>query len=113
MLIEDFVRIAPFTEQEKQDLEASVACPYVPGFREYQKELEAAGFVDVMTEDLSEDWTRFVKERLQDLEKERARHVRVHGEMITEGLHYFYSIIDKLFAGGNLGGIRIVGRKPL
>lgn len=30
-IIEDFVKLAPFTEQEKIDLEVAVACPYVPG----------------------------------------------------------------------------------
>jgi len=103
--------VAPFTELEKVDLEVTVACPYVPGFAEYQKQLELAGFEDIITEDISVSWSDYVRARLRDFETNRARNIRVHGEKITDGLYYFYAIIDKLFTGGNLGGIRISGRK--
>lgn len=109
---EDFVQLHPFTEQEKIDLEITVACPYVPTFSEYKQQLLDAGFVDIVYEDISYSWTNYARERVREFEKDRERHARVHGEKITDGLHYFYNIIERLFSGGRLGGIRITGRKP-
>jgi hypothetical protein len=35
----------------------------------------------------------------------------MHGEKLFNDRCGFYEVIDRLFAGGNLGGVRITGRK--
>merc|ERR1719160_2325183 len=37
--------------------------------------------------------------------------IKMHGEKLFNDRVAFYEVIDELFAGGNLGGVRITGRK--
>lgn len=37
--------------------------------------------------------------------------IKMHGEKLFNDRVHFYEVIDELFAGGNLGGVRITGRK--
>ncbi len=43
---------------------------------------------------------------------QRPRHLAVHGADIVDNLESFYAAVVDLFAGGNLGGLRIVARRP-
>lgn len=84
----------------------------------------------------AQSWTKFVGERHAAWVASKERHVRVHGVGVWESLRKFYSAMDKyavtkpllaqtsltwytqrhptnrLFAGGNLGGVRIAARRP-
>jgi hypothetical protein len=77
----------------------------------YVQHLTESGFSDIQVHDLTEDWRQFVHERLVDYKINREKHVAVHGEKIVNGVTYFFTEIDNLFAGGNLGGIFITGKK--
>jgi sulfonate transport system substrate-binding protein len=82
-VIEDFVKLKPFTAQEISDLEIVVACPYVPSREEYVQHLTESGFSDIQVHDLTEDWRQFVHERLVDYKINREKHVAVHGEKVS------------------------------
>jgi len=109
--IEDFVQVAPFTEQERSDLEIVIACPFVPTFKEYVSHLEACGFEEIKYTDISADWTSFAVTRLQKHEENKKEFIAIHGETIYTELGYFFAIIVNLFTAGHLGGILITGRK--
>ncbi len=112
LYIEDFSKLAPFTPQEQQDLESKIYCHYVPTPAEYVAQVEAAGFEDVQFDDMSDQWTRFVRGRFDAFQADRERQLRVHGETVVEGLDDFYGTMTSLYEGGNLGGIRLTARKP-
>jgi hypothetical protein len=38
--------------------------------------------------------------------------VKAHGAKVADGLSFFYGKIETLFKGGNVGGVRILARKP-
>lgn len=113
LYIEDFSKLAPFTKQEIQDLESKIFCHYVPTTEEYVAQVEAAGFVDVEVEDMSVQWTRFVRSRFDSFCAARQRQLDVHGPAIVDGLDDFYGTMTSLYEGGNLGGIRLLARKPI
>jgi len=113
LFIEDFSKRGDFSAQELSDLETKIYCGYVPTQDEYIDQVAAAGFADIQADDMTESWTRFVRGRLDGFRAARERHLRVHNENIVAGLDDFFSTITNLYEGGNLGGIRLVARKPM
>eukprot|EP00002_Diphylleia_rotans_P034968 TRINITY_DN757_c0_g1_i5.p1 TRINITY_DN757_c0_g1~~TRINITY_DN757_c0_g1_i5.p1 ORF type:complete len:385 (-),score=78.50 TRINITY_DN757_c0_g1_i5:229-1383(-) len=110
---EDFFEISPFTETEKGILRDDVFCHYLPTKERYTQDLEKAGFVEIKFEDMTKSWTDYTRRRLQNWQTRRADLMSVHGADVVNGLEYFYQRIPQLFEGGNLGGGRIIARKPL
>ena len=112
-LIEDYAKRSQkeFPLSVLSDLKITIACPFLPSIDQYKSVLENAGFVDVKIEDISSDWSDFVHKRVQIFEQQRIRNVRVHGVDIVNELGYFYAIVDELFRGEYISGIRITGRK--
>ena len=61
---------------------------------------------------MTASWTTFVNGRLAAFRAAADRHIRVHGREIVAGLDDFYAAMDRLYQGGNLGGARVLARKP-
>lgn len=112
LFIEDFSKRGEFSIDEAADLESKIYCQYVPTQSEYVDQVTAAGFIDIQVEDMTQRWTQFVRDRLDEFHAKRPRHLRVHGETIVRGLEDFFATITRLYEGGNLGGLRLVARKP-
>ena len=101
-----------FTPAEEEDLWVKVYCQDVPTPDEYQALLRDAGFTDVIYINKTASWATFVNERFTAFRADIARHIRVHGEGIVAGLDEFYDAMNRLYQGDNLGGIRLMARKP-
>ncbi len=86
------------TEGERRRLREVVACPYIPSASRFVADVAAAGFEILEFEDVSEEWTRFVRARA---EKYRA------SETPNAELQEFYDTVAGLFEGGNVGGVRL------
>jgi len=112
-VIEDFAAKpgVQFTDQEKSWLLDVVSAPNVSTIEKYCADLEAAGFVDIEAVDLSGIWQKWTKARHDLYVESKEETVRTQGEAIFESRVKFYKVVDNLFAG-NLGGVRITGRKP-
>jgi len=111
-LIEDFALVGKeFTETESSNLKNVVSANTVTSVADYLKELSAAGFTDFEVADLSETWTAWTKARHESYRKSKDDTVKMHGETLFKTRVAFYEVIDSLFAGRNLGGVRITGRK--
>jgi len=112
-LIEDLTLIgSAFTQKEVDQLRDVVCTPGVTSTQTYAKDLEAAGFVDIEAVDLSAPWKKWTKARHEKFRDSRAETVKMHGQENFDSRCAFYEVVDALFAGGNLGGARITGRKP-
>jgi cyclopropane fatty-acyl-phospholipid synthase-like methyltransferase len=111
-VIEDFYELRPFTDEETAMLRDGVAAVSVVSQQKYRSELEAAGFTDIEFVDLTPIWQQWTKARHEGFLRTKDKSVALHGMEHFESRAKFYSIIDKLFAGGNLGGVRISGAKP-
>lgn len=112
VFIEDFHKRAELTPAEWRDIRQQVYCQALPSLDEWQGHFRDAGFVDVEITDMTETWKPFVTARMSGFRADEARHVAVHGRMVFDALDEFYTTMDRLFGGGNLGGIRVVATSP-
>eukprot|EP00913_Durusdinium_trenchii_P035931 g33620.t1 len=112
-LIEDFAAKPgrSFSEHERDGLLNVVFAPTVTTPEEYVLALQQAGFVDIQVVDLSEQWQKWTKARHDLYAESKEETVRTHGEEIFNSRLKFYKVVMELFEG-NLGGVRITGRKP-
>lgn len=113
LFVEDYYRRSSFTESELASLATDVFCRDLPTQEEYIAALESAGFDNIQFIDKTNEWTSFVTDRLAKFEGNRETFISSHGEATYKSLHYFYTSVVTLFAGGNLGGVRIIASKKL
>ncbi|MEM7224741.1 MAG: methyltransferase domain-containing protein [Pseudomonadota bacterium] len=111
IFIEDISSRGEFTEAELELLRVKLYGQCTPSLEAYGAELARAGFTDIQMTDMSDDWADFTRARLAAYRDQRARHERVHGPETVAAIEEFYDAVDRLFQGGNLGGIRVTARK--
>ena len=112
LFVEDLYARGEPTPAESEDLTVTLYCRYLPDRDTYESDFRDAGFLNLEVHDMSEDWREFTQERYVAFCNDRQRHEKVHGNAIVDGLERFYADVDRLFSGGNLGGIRLIGQKP-
>lgn len=112
IFIEDFTKLSEPSDAQWEILKEKVLCSYLPGPQDYQDQLQAAGFTQVVAEDVSAEWTRFTRERHDAWCARRARNLELHGPEITDGMEDFYKTAADLYADGVLGGLRIRATRP-
>jgi cyclopropane fatty-acyl-phospholipid synthase-like methyltransferase len=110
--IEDLVVRAPFSPTEADSVRHMLYGETVTTVDDYVADVTKAGYVDVEATDMSPGWAVFCHGRATEFSSNRARHERVHGAQIAARLDVFFSTVHRLFASGNLGGVRIVARRP-
>jgi cyclopropane fatty-acyl-phospholipid synthase-like methyltransferase len=108
---EDICSRGPFTAEEQELVSVKLFGQYMPGIARYRQDLEVAGFAEIDIEDMSDDWARFTQGRMIAFEQDREKHLAVHGAATVANLEEFYGTVDRLFQGGNLGGLRVHARK--
>ncbi len=112
VFVEDlYARGAP-TPAEEEDLTVTLYSRYLPDIETYASDYRHAGFLNLQIDDLSENWRQFTHDRYLAFCSDRQRHEQIHGAVIVNGLESFYAAVDRLFSGGNLGGLRLTGQKP-
>ena len=109
---EDLFSRQRFSNEERAELASGLYAGHLPDLKTYQSEFEHAGFALERVDDMSDDWTDFTTERLNDYRAGQARHVRVHGEPAYFAMEEFYELVNRYFCSGKLGGIRLLARKP-
>lgn len=107
VFIEDFYERGRFSIDEQALLGHEVSCPYLPTLDAYVGHLEAAGFTDVEAIDMTEDWTDYVHQRHLGFRASQAELVDRYNLDTFAALDRFYDAVASLFAGGNLGGVRL------
>ena len=112
MLVEDLCALGNPTPDEQHDLEVLLYSQYLPDRRNYEADYLNAGFLIEQSIDMSAGWRDFTNERYRHFSNARERHLEVHGKKVFSGLDLFYGTVARLFAAGNLGGLRIIGHKP-
>jgi SAM-dependent methyltransferase len=110
--IEDLCQRAPFAPDDLEDLRTVVHGVVVTSIADYVRDLAQAGFVEIVPTDLTPDWAPYAAERLQAWRANRAAYATVHGEGAWAAQALFYTVIDRLYRGGRLGGVRLTARRP-
>jgi cyclopropane fatty-acyl-phospholipid synthase-like methyltransferase len=111
LYVEDFFRKNDFTAEEKLLLKRDVYVSALPTREQYVETMERAGLEVVKFEDVTARWTDYVCQRFEAYKKNIKRHERVNGYDAVKGLSQFYSSMEKLFTGGNLGGVIYVAKR--
>ena len=110
IFIDDYFARGLLTADEQRTLAAKVSCPYVPDLDTYVGDLTGAGFVGVEVVDKTVDWSHFVGERYRRFQATRTDLADRYGKPTVAELDDFYGAVSELFAGGHLGGVRLVAR---
>jgi cyclopropane fatty-acyl-phospholipid synthase-like methyltransferase len=108
---EDLYERAPLTDDERNRVAHELYGAGLTTRENYCDTLQTTGFEEITFEDVSELWATHVAERLKRYRAGFERHVAVHGEDVAAALDHFYDIMNAMFVGGHLGGVRIVARK--
>ena len=110
--IEDLCVRAPFSAADLRDVREVVFGISMTSIEDYANDLRAAGFVDVETTDLTDDWSPYAAERLKTWRANREAYARVHGDGAYAAQERFYTVIAHLYESGSLGGVRLIGNVP-
>lgn len=110
--IEDLCQRSPFAPRALEDVRHVVYGNSLTSIDDYRWDLQAAGFGDVAATDLTPDWAPFAAERLVAWRQNHAAYAGVHGEGAYAAQELFYTVIDRLYRSGSLGGVRLVARLP-
>ena len=108
--IEDLAQRAPFSDADRRDLREIVHGVSVTTIEAYAADLSAAGFVEVTATDLTPDWKPFAAGRLAAWRADRGAIIARQGEGAWEAQELFYAVIDRLYRGGGLAGVRLTAR---
>lgn len=109
--VEDLCQRAPFAAADLEDVLTIVHGVTVTRIDDYARDLAQAGFVEVVPTDLTPDWAPYAAERLQAWRANRAAYASVHGEGAWAAQELFYSVVDRLYRSGSLGGVRLTARR--
>jgi cyclopropane fatty-acyl-phospholipid synthase-like methyltransferase len=110
--VEDLCMRACFAPPDLRDLHEIVFGITVTSIDDYAADLAAAGFIDVIATDLTDDWAPFAATRLQSWRAARSEYARIHGEGAYAAQELFYAVILRLYESGSLGGARLVAHMP-
>jgi cyclopropane fatty-acyl-phospholipid synthase-like methyltransferase len=110
--VEDLCMRAPFAPADLRDVHEIVFGMTVTSIADYASDAASAGFADIVTTDLTEDWAPFADTRLQAWRANHAEYARIHGEGAYAAQELFYSVILRLYESGSLGGVRLAARRP-
>lgn len=111
-VIEDLAaRHGAFTGLESTALRHTVSALSVTDPAAYLAELQAAGFTDLEVVDMTPQWQPWTEQRYQHFIAQEDFNRPFFGEKVYNNRRNFYRTISELFQG-NLGGVRITGRKP-
>ncbi len=108
---EDMYCRATMTEAEARELKEGMYTGYLPDLETYQGDFSDAGFEILRCDEMSNNWTAFTTDRLNDYRDGRDRHVRVHDESTYLAMEEFYDLVNRHFRSGKLGGVRLMARK--
>ena len=110
---EDLFSRKPFNNEELSELLKDIYGNYLPDIETYRSEIEKIGFNLIFCQDMSNKWTKFTRTRYLSYNQQKNRHIRVHGEKIYNSINSFYAFINRYFAKGKLGGIRVIAKKTI
>ncbi len=111
IFVEDLVERAPFSADEAEAVRQMLYGVTMTDAESLAQDMDDAGFDEIDMTDMSPSWATFCAARAAAFRKDLDRHIRVHGEEIAMRLEQFFSTVERLFASGSLGGVRIAAHR--
>lgn len=111
IFIEDFCKERALSSEDEMILSEDTACPYLPTIDEYREQLAQAGFGSIEVTDMSKQWASFVRGREEAFHLNKGRYADIHGKEVADEMGDFYNKMARIFARGNVGGVRISAQR--
>jgi len=108
---EDITSRINLSDADRKEIKKEIYGIHLPYFDNYISNLEQNGFKLIFSEDMSNSWSDFTKERIKKYNSEKERNIRVHGKEVYDSLNSFYNFVSQYFSDGKLGGIRVIAKK--
>ncbi len=108
---EDIIAEKKLNNEDLLYLSKELFANYLPTYNQYLLDLEKSGFKILYHKNMGNNWSKFVNKRKKNYDKDRKRHIRVHGKKIFENVSHFYKVVDKFFKSKKIGGIKIIAKK--
>ena len=108
--IEDLTLAKPVPDGEWDRFASAMFPNSIVGLEDYGSGLEGAGFKSVVVEDMTEDWAKFVAQRLAAFRGIKEAYEAVHGADGFAALEAFYAAVSGYFEDGILAGVRVLAK---
>jgi len=109
--VEDLCMRQPFAADDLEDVRHIIFGNSITLIDDYVQDLRSAGFDPVSATDLTPDWAPFAADRLAAWRQNRIAYSTAHGEGAYAAQELFYTVIDRLYRAGSLGGVRLEARR--
>ena len=111
LYVEDFYLKKNLTNEEKNKLSKQFHANHLVNFNSYQDELINNKFEIIEFTDMSKNWTKFTKERLEAFKKNYDKNIKINNKITVENVLSFYELAFELLSNELIGGIKYVVKK--
>ena len=109
--VEDFYLKKKLISDEKINLSKKFHANHLVEFKYYQNELINNKFEIIEFTDMSKNWTKFTKNRLDKFKKNYDKYIQINNKITTDNVLSFYELAYELLSNEVIGGIRYVIKK--
>ena len=108
---EDFYLKKNIDNSEKESLAKCFHANHLIDFNIYKRELINNNFEILEITDMSTNWTKFTKNRLNTYKNNYYNHLKVNSKITVNNVLGFYDLAFKLLSNNIIGGIRYIIKK--
>ena len=108
---EDFFLVNDLDSNEKEILSKSFHANHLVGYEEYLQELCNKSFKVISHKDMTENWLKFTKTRLDSYKDNFEKNITLFGLSTAENVLTFYELAYSLLFRKKIGGIRFLCQK--
>ena len=108
---EDFYLVNDLDSNEKKNLSKSFHANHLVGYEDYLQELKSKSFKVISHYDMTENWLKFTKLRLDSYKANLDKNITLFGLSTVENVLTFYKLAYNLLLKEKIGGIRFLCQK--
>ncbi len=109
--VEDFYLKKNLTNNEKKKLSKQFHSNHLVNYKFYQDELINNKFKILEFTDMSKNWTKFTKNRLDKFIENYDKNIKINSKNSVDNVLSFYELAFELLSNEVIGGIRYVAKK--
>ena len=108
---EDFYLKKKLNRIEKKNLAKIFHANHLVSLSVYQKQFVDNNFEFIEFNDMSDNWTVFTKNRLDNYKKNINSHLKINNKVTVENVLSFYNLAFKLLSENIIGGLKFIAKK--
>ena len=108
---EDFFLKGNLSDLQKINLSKNFYANYLVDYKKYLNDLKKNGFKIISHKNMTDNWTKFTKKRLESYKSNMKKNSKLLGVNTCKKILKFYELAHELLAKNILGGIRFICKK--